>query len=133
MAGGPDDNVPLDPHKNANLKVTAGQSGVIQFKSEAAWEQAICIYDDAGRKVAEKGTYASEGRDMNDWDVPTSTSDISYLVTGWHKQGPPLGSLPWIQSNVQVSVDSSDNSISFNYEDGPDSDFNDIVATYRPL
>ncbi|MDA2267073.1 hypothetical protein PDN28_14300 [Bacillus cereus] len=121
---GPDDNNVLYSSMAPTLNVTS-DGGRMEFDSEAAWEQAICIYRKEGgeyTQVVEKGTY---GRDLNPWnDIPKG----EYLITGWHKTVHDSARKPWIQSPVQTTV--NDDSTTFGFEDTKDADFNDIRATY---
>lgn len=127
---GPDDNEPLNYSMVSTISVPKGYKASFNFVSEAAWEQAICIYDSNEELVVEKGTY---GRDMLDWETPINNAaqQVNYKVTGWHKETPHSANKDWIESPYR-RFPHPDGSITIGFNDsGNDSDYNDITATYR--
>lgn len=101
---------------------------VVRFAFDAMWENAIIIYSDDYIRVVERGNY---DRSTAEWDSGRNTSGraITYIVSGWHKEGEPNGTLPWLQSRSRLLSESSNEmSIGFD-DDGGDDDFNDAIAT----
>ena len=123
---GPDNNEFLIPNMCVYLNPT--NAGTFTFESEAKWEQAICVYNMSGEKIAEKGTYTPR-RNLEPWNVPDS--DETYVITGWHKEVEHGKDYPWIQSVPRTIINGNTTIIGF--EDKTDGDFNDITMTFNPL
>lgn len=131
MAYGPDNKnsmnwgmvVPLTIPRYAEVKLT--------FSSDAKHENAICIYDSGSAKIIEKGNQA--GRNMNPETIKSDRlKDRVIYISGWHKNGPANGKLPWVQSAVTFRPSSNDNNGSgyIGFEDGGDQDYNDIAVNF---
>ncbi|PEP75436.1 hypothetical protein CN581_26900 [Bacillus toyonensis] len=109
------------------IEVEAGTTVHFDFSAEAAWEQAVGIFDKGGNMIADKGTYTPR-RDLESWEMTFERDEILGIV-GWHKEGGPSASKPWIQSLMRI-ITHSDGSITYGFEDSNDGDYNDIVATF---
>jgi len=128
---GPDNNLPIDFGKTVQLRVPRYAEVSFTFSSDAAWENAICIYDAAYNKIIEKGNQA--GRNLTPQTIGRDrTEERIIFITGWHKRGPANGSLPWYQSPCRFSPNAGDNmgSGTIGFEDAGDGDYNDIALTY---
>lgn len=128
MPFGPDNNLEMDFTRTYALVVPPQQRAIIDFSSQAAWENAVCIYQlgQADNKIAERGNYS---RTLARWDsgVNTGLGNITFLISGWHKNSPPAGNKPWYQSPGKVVLQTALDVV-FGFEDGADGDYNDIVA-----
>ncbi|MDA2267064.1 hypothetical protein PDN28_14250 [Bacillus cereus] len=128
MAYGPDNSNGLIRNQVGWVKVPSGYRARFTYGSNAAWENAACIYpQDSDNKLAEAGNYSRR------LDIPYETNtnhtgnDIWYMVTGWHKQGRPDGGLPWVQSAV-TTLNSNPDSPSYGFEDSGGQDYDDMVV-----
>lgn len=128
MAYGPDNSHSLIRQQVGWVKVPSGNRAKFTFSSNAAFENAACIYpQDSDNKLFEAGNNPRR------LDIPFTTNtnhsggDVWYMVTGWHKQGPPNGRLPWIQSPV-LTLNSNPDSLSFGFEDSGGEDFDDMIV-----
>jgi hypothetical protein len=131
MAYGPDNNLPIDLGRTLQLTVPRYAQVRLNFPSDAAWENAICIYDTAYNKIVEKGNQA--GRNLNPEVIARDRrGDRVVFITGWHKNGPANGGLPWNQSTCRPSPNQGDNFGSgvVGFEDAGDGDYNDIMVSY---
>jgi hypothetical protein len=130
MAFGPDNNLPMNYNQTISIIVPPKHQAHMLFSTDAAWENAICIYlGDTQEKVSERGNY---GRKLNDWSTPINNTShpIRYVISGWHKNTPPNGGQPWHQSPAKVALHTPD-AKAIGFEDGADADFNDIVALVK--
>jgi hypothetical protein len=132
MGYGPDNNLPLDNGKTITLQIPRYAQVNLTFTSNAAWENAICIYDSNYVKIIEKGNQA--GRNLNPEVIARNRSEDRLIyVTGWHKNGAADGGLGWNSSEVRFTTAPGDNAGSGKvaFEDGGgDNDYDDIVADY---
>jgi hypothetical protein len=131
MGYGPDNNLPIDWGKTVQLRVPRYAQVRFTFSSDAAWENAICIYDSGYNKIIEKGNQA--GRNLNPETIGRDRREERIVfVTGWHKNGPQNGGLPWVQSPCRFSPNQGDNFGSgvIGFEDSGDGDYNDIALSY---
>ncbi|MEE1946279.1 hypothetical protein VRU48_14235 [Pedobacter sp. KR3-3] len=131
MGYGPDNNLQIDWGRTIQLKVPRYAQVKLTFSAEAAWENAICIYDSAYNKIFEKGNQA--GRNLNPEVYGRNrVEERMIFITGWHKNGPADGGKPWYQSACRFSPNAGDNFGSgvIGFEDGGDGDYNDIMVSY---
>ncbi|AJE78209.1 MULTISPECIES: hypothetical protein [Bacillus] len=127
MGYGPDNNKELIPSQIGWVKVPCGQRAEFHFSSNAAFENAICIYPyNSEKKLAERGNY---DRKLNDFSTPENNSHKEewYQVTGWHKNSPPDGDKPWIMSALKF--DYANNEYNFGFEDSGGEDYDDMACT----
>jgi hypothetical protein len=105
------------------------------FASDAAWENCICLTRLQPVLVGslQRSNYPNTVPNHPTW-LPRSLNPFTYynygtkpdiwVVSGWHKHGGPSGSLPWIQSPIQVN--SVEPLTYVRFEDASDEDWNDI-------
>lgn len=125
---GPDGNLPLQQDKLCSIEVPANCRAEFQFSCESWYENAIIIYANNPldpQVYSARGNYA---RTLSDWIAPITPQSATYLVTGWHKNGPPQHDMQWEQSPLVIKS-RSDTYIEVGFEDGSDYDYNDILLT----
>ncbi|HDR7646154.1 TPA: hypothetical protein QCX74_003352 [Bacillus mycoides] len=128
MAYGPDNLNSLNRQQVGWVKVPSGYRAKFTYSANAAFENAACIYpQDSDDKLAEAGNYARHLDIPYETNTNHSGNDIWYMVTGWHKQDKPNGSLPWIQSAV-ATLNSNPASLSYGFEDSGGQDFDDMIV-----
>ena len=124
---GPDNNLSLDEKETETLKIPKGKKAKLTFTSQAAWENAVCIYDaDDDTKLAERG---NGSRTLDPVEVDATLAEQTIFIAGFHKEGMNEGGKPWIQSKYKVTEGSHD----IGFEDGGDADYKDIVVQYEFL
>jgi hypothetical protein len=130
VAYGPDNSLNLNDNQVAWVKVPRGRRAEFTFSSDAAWENAICLYpQNSDQKIIEKGN--NNGRNLTSFATPenNTNSDQWYRVTGWHKQTPGSGRFPWIQSPFMTLInDNNETHLKYGFEDAGDGDYNDIAT-----
>jgi hypothetical protein len=134
----PDDQVQLpDFTQTYTVEVQPRHIALFTFGSLAAWENCICLTlitppSSAGSIGFSRHPNTSAARPKS---IPRSLYPFTYpnlrdekdvwVVSGWHKRGGALGSLPWVQSPIKIQR-ISDVRVYLQFEDGGDEDFNDI-------
>lgn len=127
---GPDNNLPLDGGKVYNLRIPKFAKVELAFSSNAAWENAACIYDTKPVKIIEKGNH---GRSLAPANLGGTINERTLIISGWHKKNPPDGGKPWFQSPVKVTLAEDGLSGSIGFEDKGDGDYDDMVVNFKFL
>lgn len=131
MPYGPDNSKEMNFTWVHAVQVPQGGRIVIDFSSQAAWENAICIYQlhTGDDKIAERGNH---GRSLSRWvsEPNQGLATVTYLISGWHKNTPPNAGAPWHQSRGKIVLQTGSDVV-FGFEDAGDNDYNDIVAFVR--
>jgi hypothetical protein len=124
-AFGPDDDHAIDPEEAITITVPAKWQAQFTFSSEAAFENAIVIYD---AKTLEKLHVAGNyGHSLEPWTFDDTEDHARHLlITGWNKQGAGDDELAWNQSLGQAGPHDG-HSLEGGFEDSDDMDFNDVA------
>jgi hypothetical protein len=124
-AFGPDDDHAIDPEEAITITVPAKWRAHFTFSSEAAFENAIVIYD---AKTLEKLHVAGNyGHSLDPWTFDDTEDHARHLlITGWNKQGAGDDELAWNQSLGQAGPHDG-HSLEGGFEDSDDMDFNDVA------
>lgn len=132
---GPASDLPLDSAHAFRVALPPKGRLHFRFNFNAHNENAVIIYTaDTLEWVTTRGNYH-----RYDWDfiLPGANLGVDehFLITGWHKDGPPDGGKPWFQSRMKIFFDTS-TVASVGFEDeGGDADFDDAVVrvNFTPL
>jgi hypothetical protein len=121
---GPDHNAAMDAAKTIKITVPAHWKASFTFSTEAAFENAVVLYD--GHTLREIHVAGNHSRSLAPYTFQSADKGATQLVvSGWHKKGVG-GALPWLQSESQQSGKHGQSS-DIGYEDWTDMDFNDIA------
>jgi hypothetical protein len=121
---GPDNNLPIDSANVIRITVPAKHRAKISFNSEAYFENAIVVYEGKDlRQVHEAGNY---GRSLGEFTFDNPERATHLLITGWHKNSPPAGDQPWVQSRAKRTAHTGWMTAG-GFEDFNDDDFDDIA------
>lgn|GEM_PF-1506676 len=133
MPYGPDNKNQLFDNQIAWIKVPPGCRAEFSFSSNAAWENAVCIYSqNSVDKLVEKGN--SHGRNLNEYATPENNThqDTLYRVTGWHKEGSDEPRYPWIQSGFRTLINENNARVlTYGFEDSGGSDYDDMIVSVK--
>lgn len=135
----PDDQVALPKFDQTyTLELGPGRYLSCIFGSDAAWENCICLtrIQPAPNLTLQKSNYrvvppnhpnyAPRNLDSFAYFNYDSEAHI-YVVSGWSKQGPPSGGLPWIQSPKREEHPAPGLTY-VRFEDASDEDWDDIIV-----
>lgn len=125
---GPDENLPIDRDQALKVTVPAKWRAEFKFSSEAAYENAIVIYD--ARTLRRLHMAGNHGRSLAPWTFDDTGQAVHLLITGWHKQSAPNPSVPWNQSPVGAGPREGQ-SLDGGFEDWIDMDFNDVAFSVK--
>ncbi len=133
----PDDKVQLpDSAQMYTIELPAKKYMHCFFGSDAAWENCLCLtrYQPGPNITLQKSQYAVVPPAHPTW-LPRNLDMFAvynygpeaqvWIVSGWHKQGRPSGSLPWIQSPKREEHPAPGLTY-VRFEDSGDEDWNDI-------
>ncbi|AMV20775.1 hypothetical protein [Planctomyces sp. SH-PL14] len=127
---GPERNQALTFAWAERFSVASNRRAICRFSCRAWYENAVMIYDvdQDYQLMAERGNYA---RSLEELELRESGV---YIVTGWHKNGPPSGRRPWFQSPKRVFV-RNESDLVVGFEDAGQDDYDDALVTisFRPL
>jgi hypothetical protein len=126
---GPDNNLAIDREQTVKVTVPAKWKADFKFSSEAAFENAIVIYDGKTfRRLHEAGNH---GRSLAPWTFDDTGEHARHLViTGWHKKSAPNPGVPWNQSPIGTGPREGQ-SLDGGFEDWIDMDFNDVAFSVK--
>jgi len=119
---GPEEDLPIDPAETMQVIVPANWIADFKFSSEAAFLNAILIYDCHSLELLHEVDNGSG--DIFGWTLNNAENQARcLLITGWHLFE---GDGPWVQSLGQVETKKG-LSVKGGFEDSVDADFNDIT------
>jgi hypothetical protein len=122
---GPDNNLPMNADLTFKVTVPAHWKASFTFSTEAAFENAIVVYD--GKSLRQLHIAGNHSRSLGAWTHENGDKGADHLIiSGWHKKGAPNPSLPWNQSPARKGAQHGQ-SVEGGYEDWTDMDFNDIA------
>jgi hypothetical protein len=122
---GPDHNGAMDLDKTIKITVPAHWKASFTFSTEAAYDNAVVIYD--GHSFREIHVARNHSGSLRDYTFESGDRGATKLVvSGWHREGAGNAALPWIQSLSKQS-DKHGQSSDVGFEDWTDMDFNDIA------
>jgi hypothetical protein len=126
---GPAKNLAMNREWVMKVTIPAKWRIDIKFSTDAAFENAICIYDGKTlREVHEAGNYS---RSLDTWHWDNDEGPAHHLlISGWHRKGAPDGGLPWNQSELRTGPRDGQ-SLDGGFEDWIDMDFNDIAFSVK--
>ena len=125
---GPGQDLPLDLEQTIKITVPAKWKADFKFSSEAAFENAIVIYE--AKTLRAVHSAGNHGRSLAPWTFDESDERATHLViSGWHKKGAPHPGLPWKQSEIRTSGEGK--ALDGGFEDWIDMDFNDVAFSVK--